>query len=69
MTHRLTGVSPDALDLSVELLGHKSPYPFFVAPMGAHGMVYEEGEVATARGAGMAGTIYCSSGASNKTLE
>lgn len=69
VTHRLTGVSPDALNLSVNILGHKLPYPFFVAPMGAHRMVHEEGEVATARGAGMAGTIYCSSGASNKTLE
>ncbi|WP_222433802.1 alpha-hydroxy-acid oxidizing protein [Pistricoccus aurantiacus] len=69
MTHRLTGVSPDALDLSVEILGHKLPFPFFVAPMGAHRMVHEEGEVATARGAGMAGTLYCSSGASNMTLE
>lgn len=69
VTHRLTGVSPEELDLSIELLGHKLPYPFFVAPMGAHGMVHEEGEVATARGAGMAETIYCSSGASNKTLE
>lgn len=69
MTHRLTGVSSDALDLSVDILGHKLPFPFFVAPMGAHRMVHEEGEVATARGAGMAGALYCSSGASNKTLE
>ncbi|TDL78150.1 histidine kinase [Palleronia sediminis] len=69
MTHRLTGVSPDNLDLSVEILGERMPFPFFVAPMGAHRMVHEEGEVATARGAGMAGALYCSSGASNRTLE
>lgn len=69
VTHRLTGVSPDELDISVDILGHKLPFPFFVAPMGAHRMVHEDGEVATARGAGMAETIYCSSGASNKTLE
>nr|WP_298413917.1 alpha-hydroxy-acid oxidizing protein [uncultured Halomonas sp.] len=69
MTHRLTGVSPQDLDLSVEILGQKLPFPFFVAPMGAHRMVHEEGEVATARGTGMAGALYCSSGASNKTLE
>lgn len=69
VTHRLTGVSPADLDLSVELLGQKMPFPFFVAPMGAHRMTHEEGEVATARGAGMAGALYCSSGASNRTLE
>jgi len=61
---RLRGVSAD-----VDLLGHKLPFPFFTAPMGAHGMVHEEAEVATARGTGMAGTIYCSSGASHRTLE
>lgn len=69
VTHRLTGVSPADLDLSVEILGQKMPFPFFVAPMGAHRMVHEEGEVATARGAGLAGALYCSSGASNRTLE
>ncbi|WP_099826899.1 alpha-hydroxy-acid oxidizing protein [Oceaniglobus indicus] len=69
ITHRLTGVSPADLDLSVEILGQKMPFPFFVAPMGAHRMVHEEGEVATARGAGLAGALYCSSGASNRTLE
>ncbi|MCX7567490.1 alpha-hydroxy-acid oxidizing protein [Sulfitobacter sp. F26169L] len=46
---RLRGVSPD-VDLSIDLLGSKLPFPFFTAPMGAHGMVYEEAEVATARG-------------------
>jgi lactate oxidase len=69
VTHRVTGVSPDDLDLSVEILGERMPLPFFVAPMGAHRMVREEGEVATARGAGMAGALYCSSGAPNRTLE
>ncbi|WP_313137957.1 alpha-hydroxy-acid oxidizing protein [Paracoccus jeotgali] len=69
ITHRLTGVSADQLDLSVEILGQRMPFPFFVAPMGAHQMTHEEGEVATARGAGMAGALYCSSGASNRTLE
>lgn len=65
---RLRGTSPD-VDLSVDLLGHRLPFPVFTAPMGAHGMVHEEAEVATARGTGLAGTIYCSSGASHRTLE
>ncbi|WP_281824501.1 alpha-hydroxy-acid oxidizing protein [Jannaschia rubra] len=69
ITHRLTGVSSGDVDLSVEILGERMPFPFFVAPMGAHRMTHEEGEVATARGAGMAGALYCSSGASNRTLE
>lgn len=65
---RLRGVSPE-VDLSIELLGQSLPFPIFTAPMGAHGMVHEEAEVATARGTGMAGTLYCSSGASHRTLE
>ncbi|MFX0543306.1 alpha-hydroxy-acid oxidizing protein [Roseovarius sp. S4756] len=65
---RLRGVSSD-VDLSIDLLGQSLPFPIFTAPMGAHGMVHEEAEVATARGTGMAGTLYCSSGASHRTLE
>ncbi|PVA11077.1 histidine kinase [Pelagivirga sediminicola] len=65
---RLRGVSSD-VDLSIDLLGQTLPFPIFTAPMGAHGMVHEEAEVATARGTGMAGTLYCSSGASHRTLE
>ncbi len=45
------------------------PSPIMVAPMGAHRMVHEKGEVDTARGAGLANILYCSSGASNATLE
>ncbi len=65
---RLRGVSSE-VDLSIDLLGQTLPFPIFTAPMGAHGMVHEEAEVATARGTGMAGTLYCSSGASHRTLE
>ena len=65
---RLRGVS-SKVDLSIDLLGQALPFPIFTAPMGAHGMVHEEAEVATARGTGMAGTLYCSSGASHRTLE
>lgn len=69
LTHRLTGVGAKDIDLSVDLLGHKLPFPIVVAPMGAHTFVHPDGEVATASGTGAAGTIYESSGASARPLE
>lgn len=66
---RLVGLSRDDIDVSTELLGLKMPSPIMVAPMGAHAMVHDQGEKDTARGAGLANTLYCSSGASNATLE
>lgn len=69
LTHRLAGIGAKDIDLSVDLLGHKLPYPIVVAPMGAHNFVRPEAEVATASGAGAAGTLYESSGASAKPLE
>ena len=68
-THRLAGIGAKDIDLSVDLLGQKLPYPIVVAPMGAHGFVYPDAEVATAAGTEAAGTLYQSSGASNKPLE
>jgi lactate oxidase len=69
LTHRLAGIAAKDVDLRVDLLGHKLPYPIIVAPMGAHTFAHQEGEVATAAGAGAAGTLYESSGASAKPLE
>ncbi|PSM51331.1 hypothetical protein CRN67_08880 [Campylobacter blaseri] len=45
------------------------PSPVMVTLMGAHAMIHEGAEEATARGAGLANTLYYSSGASNATLE
>lgn len=66
---RLVGLSSDNIDISTQLLGLKMPSPIMVAPMGAHAMVHDQGEKDTAKGAGLANTLYCSSGASNATLE
>lgn len=66
---RLVGLTSDNIDISTELLGLKMKSPIMVAPMGAHAMVHDQGEKDTARGAGLANTLYCSSGASNATLE
>lgn len=66
---RLVGLSRNDIDISTRLLGLNMPTPIMVAPMGAHAMVHEKGEEDTARGAGLANTLYCSSGASNATLE
>ena len=69
LTHRLAGIGAKDIDLNVDLLGHKLPYPIIVAPMGAHSFAHPEAEVGTASGAGAAGTLYESSGASAKPLE
>ncbi len=66
---RLVGLTSNDIDISTQLLGLKMPSPIMVAPMGAHAMVHDQGEKDTARGAGLANTLYCSSGASNATLE
>lgn len=69
LTHRLAGIAANDIDVGVDLLGHKLPYPMVVAPMGAHLFAHPDGEVATAAGAGAAGTLYQSSGASFRPLE
>ena len=69
MPRRLQGVSEESINLRTKLLGHDLPFPMFVCPMGGHGMIHESAEAATARGAGMAGALYVSSGASNRPME
>lgn len=46
---RLVDVSK--IDMSIELFGQKYPTPIILAPTGGHGSYYEDGELATARGA------------------
>ncbi|MDX0315728.1 histidine kinase [Sinorhizobium meliloti] len=69
MTRRLTGISSKTIDVRLKILDAELPSPIMVAPMGVHGLVHQEGEVATASGAGAAGALYQSSGASNRTME
>ncbi|MEC7835530.1 MAG: alpha-hydroxy acid oxidase [Chloroflexota bacterium] len=45
-------------DLSTKVLGENIDFPVMVAPAGAQRQLHPEGELAAARGAGMAGTLY-----------
>lgn len=56
-------------DLSVELLGHRLTMPVLVAPTAFHRMANPEGEVATVRAAGDAGTVMILSTLSNTAME
>jgi lactate oxidase len=50
-------------------LGHDLPFPMITPPAGVQGMIHVEAEVAGARGTGMAGTLYVSSGLATKKME
>jgi lactate oxidase len=67
LAKRLQGVGQ--IDLRTRLLGHDLPFPMFVPPMGGHGRLHVRAEIPTATGAGAAGTLYVSSGASHATME
>ncbi len=69
MPRRLRGVSDEAFVLRTSILGHDLPIPMITCPMGGHGMFHVDAETATAGGTGAAGTLYVSSGASNKPME
>ena len=43
------------LDTNIELLGRKLEFPILLAPVAYHKLAHPEGELATVRGAGMAG--------------
>ncbi|MGH2616082.1 MAG: alpha-hydroxy acid oxidase, partial [Thermomicrobiales bacterium] len=51
------------------ILGQEIALPVLIAPSGFHRLAHDEGELATARGARAAGTIYTLSTASNVPLE
>ena len=56
-------------DTSVEVLGERWPAPLVVAPTALHRMAHDEGEVATARGAGACGLPMVLSSLSTCTIE
>ena len=56
-------------DISVEVLGMKSPSPFFLAPIGVLGIVHPEGEVAVARAAAATGVPMLLSTAASSSIE
>ncbi len=63
----LTG--PGEVSLATSVLGQPVSMPILVAPTGLHGQVHADGELATARAAKAAGTIFTLSTASNATIE
>lgn len=67
MPRVLRGV--DSADLRTTVLGTPVEAPILVAPMGVHGLAHPEGECATARAAGSAGTLMTVSTASSRSLE
>jgi isopentenyl diphosphate isomerase/L-lactate dehydrogenase-like FMN-dependent dehydrogenase len=56
-------------DLSVELLGLRSPVPFLLAPIGVRSIVHAEAERAVARAAAATGVPYLLSSAASTSVE
>jgi lactate 2-monooxygenase len=56
-------------DISVEILGTRSPAPFFLAPIGVLSIAHAEGELAVARAAAATGVPMVLSSAASHTIE
>jgi lactate oxidase len=67
--HRMGGIVRDKIDTSITIMGQRFPHPIFVSPMGSHGLVHPEAEIATAQGAAKSGGLLCVSSASTMTVE
>ena len=65
--HVLTGI--DQRDLSTTILGHSISMPIGVAPMAFQKLACERGEIATAKAAKAAGTLFILSSFSNTAME
>jgi len=63
----LRGVSRP--DLSLELFGHRLPFPVLLAPIGVQGCIHREGELASARGAAVLDIPIILSTVSSRALE
>lgn len=59
----------DKVDPSTTLFGHPLPFPFAIAPTGAAGMMWYQGDLALARAAAAAGVPFTISSASTMDLE
>lgn len=57
------------LDTSVSLFGQELAHPIMIAPTAFHKIMHPEGEIATARGAGMASATYVVSSFTTTPLE
>jgi lactate 2-monooxygenase len=56
-------------DLSVDVLGTTSPYPFFLAPMGLQAIAHSDAELASARAAAKLRIPYCVSTVTSCSME
>ena len=59
----------DKVQLETTALGAHISYPVMIAPAGDHGRAHPDGELATARATGAAGTLMCVSAGAAYTLE
>ena len=59
----------DDRDISTTMLGEEISLPVFICPAGSHVKAHPDGELATARGAGMSNTLMMLSTACNFPLE
>ena len=62
-------VNVEHRDLSVSVLGDTLSFPIGIAPSAFHQLMHPNGELATARAAGTAGTVMCLSIMSTVSLE
>src|SRR5262249_31985817 len=67
--HRMGGIVRGKIDTSITMLGEKLDAPVFITPMGSHGLVHPEGEVATAEDAARTSTLLTVSSASMRSME
>ena len=56
-------------DLSVDVLGTRSPAPFLLAPIGVLSIAHPDGEVAVAKAAASLGVPFCLSSAASSSIE
>jgi 4-hydroxymandelate oxidase len=66
-THVLNDVSK--VDTKVSILGQQLLFPFLIAPSAFHKVMHPEGEIATARGAGLASATYVVSSFTTTPIE
>ena len=66
-THVLNDVSK--IDTKVSIFGQELAYPILIAPSAFHKIMHPEGEMATARGAGLASTTYVVSSFTTTPIE
>jgi 4-hydroxymandelate oxidase len=69
LLHPRAPAEVSSLDTRVTLLGRELAHPILISPTASHGLVHEEAELATARGAGAAATTLIVSTFATRPLE